>query len=131
MWSETGTITFSTPESFANALRSVRLALDARGLRVLSELDVTWRIQHTLGIRLPPCRILYVWPNRSKVREVYPAAAVVLPLHVVVASRGEQTEICIVTGIAKEGEFIRSPVMGTQNEILQSLETISMRPSLV
>ena len=135
MWSETGTITFSTAESFADALRSVRLALEARGLRVLAELDVASRVEQSLGIPLRPCKVLYVWPNPLQAKDVYPAAAVLLPLHVVVASRCRQTDICVLSRIQPEkanvDDFLSSTVLGTLTEILQSLETISMRPSLV
>jgi uncharacterized protein (DUF302 family) len=135
VWSETGTSTFSTPESFMDALLSVRAALDARGLRVLSELDVASRVKRTLGIVLPPCKILYVWPNVSLTQDVYPVAAVVLPLHVVVASRGHQTEICVLSriqpGKANVDGFLRSTILGTQTQIMQCLDAISMRPSLV
>jgi uncharacterized protein (DUF302 family) len=135
MRSETSTSTFSTPEAFADALRSVRLALDARGLHVLSELDVASRVKQTLGIHLPPCKILYVWPNPSLAMNVYPAMAVVLPLHVVVASRGRQTDICVLSRVQPEtanaDDFLREMIVGIQTEIMQSLEAISMRPSMV
>ena len=86
-------------------------------------------------MHLPPCRILYVWPNPSQAKEVYPAVAVVLPLHVIVASRGRQTDISILGRIQPEvaqvDDFIRSTVVDTQIGIMQSLEAVSMRPGLV
>lgn len=135
MWSETGTSTFSTPESFADTLRSVRLALDTRGLCVLSELDLAKRVKQTLGMHLPPCRILYVWPNPSLEKHLCPAVAVILPLHVVVASRDHHTDISVLGRIQFDtdnaDDFIRSPVLGTQRGIMKSLEAISMHPSHV
>jgi uncharacterized protein (DUF302 family) len=135
VWSETGTITFLTPESFADVLHSVRLALDKRGLRILSELDVAERIKQSLGMRVPPCKVLCVWPNPPLAKDVYPAAAVVLPLHVVVTSRGQQTDICVLSRIQADtgntDDFLRSTVRSTLAAVLLSLETVSMRPSLV
>ena len=135
MGSETGTITFSTPGSFADVLRSVRLALDRRGLRIVSELDVAERVKQSLGMRVPPCKVLCVWPNPSLAKDVYPAAAVVLPLHVVVTSRGQQTDICVLSRIQADtgntDDFLRSTVRSTLAAVLLSLATISMRPSLV
>ena len=133
MWSDNGTITFSTPEPYANALRSVREALQGRGLRVVSELDVAGRIERSLGIRLPPCRILYVWPHPPLAEDLSPIAAIILPFHVVVADRGEQAEISVLTCIQTAGlnGCLRTKLLETQTEILQSLETVSMRPSLV
>lgn len=135
MWSETGAITFSTPASFADVLHSVRLALNGRGVRVLAESDVASRLKQALGVRLPPCRVLYVWPKEPLAQGIYPAAAVLLPLHVVVAGRGHRTDICVFSrpepeGRAVEGD-LRSTVQDTLAAVLLSIETISMRPGLV
>lgn len=84
---------------------------------------------------MPPCRVLYVWPNPSSAKELYPAAAVVLPIHVVVASRGRRTDIWVMRQAHPEqgnsDGFPRCTAMDTLAEVLLSLESISMRPSLV
>jgi uncharacterized protein (DUF302 family) len=126
MDSEAGMNVFSIPESYVDAIRMVRLAIKRRRLRIVSELDVSLRIEKTLGIRLLPCRILYVWPDPTLARDVNPVAAVALPLHVVVASRGAQTEIRLQGRIAT-----RSTVMETQAELIQALEAVAMPVSLV
>jgi uncharacterized protein (DUF302 family) len=134
MVSDAGINVFSTPEPYEHAVRSVRAAVERRRLRIVSELDVSRRIEKTLGIRLLPCRILYVWPDPALATDVYPTAAVALPLHVVVASRGAHTEIRVQGRIRSEqgtlSSLIRSTVMDTQAELIQSLEAVAMRLSL-
>jgi uncharacterized protein (DUF302 family) len=126
MDSEAGMNVFSIPEPYLDAIRMVRVAIKRRRLRIVSELDVSLRIEKTLGIRLLPCRILYVWPAPALATEVNPVAAVALPLHVVVASRGAHTEIRL------QGRFaIKSTVMETQAELIQALEAVAMPVSLV
>jgi uncharacterized protein (DUF302 family) len=116
---------FSIPEPYVDAIRLVRLAIKRRRLRIVSELDVSLRLEKTLGIRLLPCRILYVWPDPALATEVNPIAAVVLPLHVVVASRGANTEIRL------QGRFAgRTTVVETQAELIRALEAVAMPVSL-
>jgi hypothetical protein len=126
MVSDAGTNVYSIPEPYVDAIRSVRVAIKRRRLRIVSELDVSLRIEKTLGIRLLPCRILYVWPHQSLATDVDPVAAVALPLHVVVACRGTHTEICVQGRIT-----IWPALMETQAELNQSLEAVAMPLSLV
>lgn len=128
VWPETGTIKFSIFEPIEDALHLIRVALEDRGLRILFELDLSRRIERTLGIHLPPCRILYIWPQPAVVSDLCPDAAVVLPFHMVVASRGRQTDICVQSRIRHEAEdgcdAFLSALMVTQAEILGLLETL-------
>jgi uncharacterized protein (DUF302 family) len=133
--SDIGIITFSTPEPFVDALHSIRSALKARGLRIVAELDLSQRVDQTLGIQLPPCRTLLIWPGPLLAMEVPAEAAVLLPLHLVVAGRGLycdfslQNRVPHVPGLAKN--IFAAAIASTHSEILQSLEAIAMRPSLV
>jgi uncharacterized protein (DUF302 family) len=135
MVSDAGIKAFSIPEAYEDAVRSVRATIERHRLRIVSELDVSRRIETTLGIRLPPCRILCVWPDPALATDVYPVAAVALPLHVVVASRGAHTEVRVPGRIRLEQrtltDLIRSPVMDTQAELIRSLEAVAMTLSLV
>jgi uncharacterized protein (DUF302 family) len=132
---DAGINVFSTPGPYEDVVRSVRAAIEKRRLRIVSELDVSRRIEKTLGIRLPPCRILFVWPDPALAADVYPVAAIALPLHVVVASRGAHSEIRLQGRIRPEqrtaNDLIRSAVVDTQAELMQSLETVAMHLSLV
>jgi len=133
VWSDHGTIVFSSAEPFAAAVRAVRSALRACGLCVIAEMDVARRLTRELAISLPSCRVLYVWPATSASEEVFPAAAVFLPLHVVVVSRGHQTEVHLLGDVKiDDGEiesFVRSAVIATRVDILRCLEDLSMRLS--
>lgn len=134
MWSDVGTETFLISEPFAEALRAVRAALAAGGLRTLAEFDVAARLRKTLRINVPPCRILYVWPATSD-SETFPTAAVFLPLHLVIASQGHETELCALSEIQPEAKdldaFVKAAVTRTHRDMLQCLDRISMRASLV
>jgi uncharacterized protein (DUF302 family) len=125
---------FSIQERYEDAVRSIRVAIERRRLRIISELDVSRRVEKTLGIRLLPCRILYVWPGPALTTDVYPVTAVALPLHVVVASCGAHTEIRVQGRIRYErrtlSDSIRSTVMDTQAELIQSLEAVATRQTL-
>jgi uncharacterized protein (DUF302 family) len=135
MVSDAGIVTFSTTEPYKDVVRSLRAELAGRGLRIISELDLSRRIEQTMGIRLLPCRILYVWPDPALAADTYPAAAVVLPLHVVIASAGAQTEIRVQGRIRCEqrtaSDLIESTVMDSQAEVMRSLATVAMRLTLI
>ena len=51
-----GSIRFSLREPFERAVESVCRSLSSRGLRVAGQLDVSLRVERSLGIVLPPCR---------------------------------------------------------------------------
>src|SRR5579864_35164 len=105
MTGETAATTYSIPESFEAALKLIRAALYRAGLSVPGELDISGRIQRSLGIGMAPCRILYVCSKQSslEVTNVCPAVGIFLPLHLVVSARGEQTEIHVLASLPSNG----------------------------
>jgi uncharacterized protein (DUF302 family) len=131
VWSDGGVVTFCISQPFSDAVRCVTAALSIRGLSVIADLDVARRVRHTLGITLPSCKILYVWPAATRVEDVAAGAAVYLPLHVVLTSRRSETDINVAAITPDIHELARAAVMRVQSEVLQALEGISMRMSLV
>lgn len=130
-----GTITFLIPERFDQALRTIRLAVEKGRLKIASELDVSRRVERNLGIRLPPCRILYTWPSAVLARDISAWAALFLPLHVVVSERGLHTAIYLPNRVPCEiadtdGDAFAA-VSATHREVLRSIETVAMRLSVV
>ena len=132
-----GSIKYSLPEPFEQAVESVRKALANRGLRVAGQLDVGKRVERALGIVLPPCRIVFVLPcpARLSVDSIHPWAAIFLPLHVVISGRGTQTEIHVQNRV-QAGRQTAAPassgaVMETQAQVSEAMEAIAMRPSMV
>ena len=132
-----GSVRFSLPEPFERAVESVCSSLASRGLRVAGQLDVSLRVERSLGIVLAPCKIVFVLPHPSvlSAANIHPWAAVFLPLHVVISGCGTQTEIQVQSRVhtAPEADAaaLVAPVVETQAQIWQAVEAIAMRPSLV
>jgi uncharacterized protein (DUF302 family) len=132
-----GSIQYSLREPFDRAVASVCRSLTNRGLRVAGQLDMSERVELSLGIVLPPCRIVFVLPDPSSpgTDKIHPWAAVFLPFHVVISSQGAQTEILVQNRIhatpETDGPALIAPVSEMQGEIVKAIEAIAMRPSLV
>ena len=60
---DVGNIQYSLREPFERAVESVCRALVNHGLRVVGHLDISRRVERSLGIVLPPCRIVFVLPE--------------------------------------------------------------------
>lgn len=132
-----GSIQFSLREPFDRAVASVCRSLTNRGLLVTGQLDISGRVEHSLGIVLPPCRIVFVLPDPSApgAAKIHPWAAVFLPFHIVISSQGPQTEILVPNRIhgtpETAGMAFLAPVSEMQGELAKAIEAIAMRPSLV
>jgi uncharacterized protein (DUF302 family) len=132
MTGETAATTYSIPESFEAALKLIRAALALAGLSVPAELDISGRIQRSLGIGMAQCKVLYVGANQSILEaiNVCPAVGIFLPLHIVVSARGEQTEIHFMASLpSNSGDPLVSPVNGLQDEVSRAIEKIAMHRS--
>ena len=132
MTGETAATTYSIPESFEAALKLIRAALARAGLSVPAELDISGRIQRSLGIGMARCKVLYVGANQSILEaiNVCPAVGIFLPLHIVVSARGEQTEIHFMASLpSNSGDPLVSPVNGLQDEVSRAIEKIAMHRS--
>jgi len=104
---------------------------------IAGQLDVSSRLQWTLGIALPPCRIVFVLPNPStpSTINIHPWAAIFLPLHVVISGHDRQTEIQVQNKVQAGHEAtapaLFGPVMETQALISEAIDSIAMRPSIL
>ena len=134
MWSESGTVTFSTAEPLADTLPALRAAFSGQGFRIVTEFDVSHRVKETLGITLPPCKILYLWPGTAIGEAVSPATAVFLPLHIVVADHGHRSDISLVRDIEDEpqcaDDSIKRVIERTRIGTVRCLESICVRGDL-
>jgi len=128
-----GSVRFSLREPFEREVETVCRALVSRGLRVAGQLDVSRRVKRSLGIVLPPCRIVFVLPHPSTPVSsgTHPWAASFLPLHVVISGNGAQTEIQVQNRIQGAPAEAPAPVLETQTEMRRAIEAIAMRPSMV
>jgi len=133
MDSEAATTTYSIPEPFARTLQSLRDVLTGRDLRIVGELDLSKRIQRNLRISLAPCVMLYVWPSDRLLRTTAarPSIALLLPLHVVISSRGARTEIHLLRRPHCADGALMAPVVKLQVEVAQAIEAIAIGLNLV
>jgi uncharacterized protein (DUF302 family) len=111
----------------------VREALARTELSVTAELDVSDRIQRQLGLGLAPCRILLVDSPYLLLEAVAldRSAAVLLPLHVVVAGRGTQTVMHCLNPPALAGAELpagtAAPLARLQTQLERVLESVAIR----
>jgi uncharacterized protein (DUF302 family) len=132
MTGETAATTYSIPEPFEAALKLIRAALARAGLSVVGELDISGRIQRSLGIGMAQRRVLYVCSKQSSLGavNVCPGVGIFLPLHLVVSARGEQTEIHLLASLPSNGcDPLVSAVNGLQDEVSRAMEKIAMHRS--
>ena len=134
---DVGSIKYSLREPFERAVASVCRSLANCGLRVVGQLDVSRRVERSLGIVLPPCRIVFVLPDPSvlSTAKIHPWAAIFLPLHIVISGNGAHTEIQVQNRVHSGSEAaaptLVAPVNETQARISEAIETIAMRSSPV
>jgi hypothetical protein len=85
---------------------------------------------------MPPCRIVFVLPNPSTPTtiSIHPWAAIFLPLHVVISGNDGQTDIQVQNRVQAghaAAPALFGPVMETQAQISEAIDSIAMRPSMV
>lgn len=137
MTGDVGSIGYLLREPFDRAVESVCKSLVNRGLRVAGQLNVSRRVELSLGIVLEPCKIVFVLPDPSVLGapDIHPSAAIFLPLHIVISGNGAHTEIQVQNRLRPGAEAglpaLVAPVMETQAQISEAIEAIAMRPSLV
>jgi uncharacterized protein (DUF302 family) len=129
MTGETAATTYSIPEPVEEALKLIRAVLARAGLSVVGELDIAGRIQRSLGIGMAPCKVLYVCSKQSSLEaiNVRPVVGILLPLHLVLSTHGEQTEIHLLASLPSNGcDPLVSAVNGLQDEVSRAIEKIAM-----
>jgi uncharacterized protein (DUF302 family) len=90
--------TYVIAEEFDKALKLVRQALAERELSVTTELDITGSLYRGPGKTEKPMRLLLVDSPifTFEAMALDRAAGVLIPLHVLVSSDGDQTEVIFV-----------------------------------
>lgn len=90
--------TCAIPEPFDTGLKLVRNSLLGAGLSILGEFDVSGSLSREAGAISAPSRILYVDSPLLlfEALALDRAAAVFLPMHVLVAADGPETSVCWV-----------------------------------
>jgi uncharacterized protein (DUF302 family) len=91
------TIKFSLQQPFDRSVQLICASLRGHGMRVAGELDVSRRLEGSLGIVVQPCRLIFVLPDPAALsaEAIHPWAAVFLPLHIVISGSDCQAEIRI------------------------------------
>ncbi len=136
MAEEPATITYSIAEPFEQALKTVRSVLSGPGLKVSGQLDISSRIRQRLLIGTAPCVVLLVSPSAAlgKTLGSDSSAAGLAPLHVVVSSRGRQSEVHVLRILSNEGGLLDRQAMSAVNQIqaqiLEAIEKIGTRVTL-
>jgi uncharacterized protein (DUF302 family) len=130
-----GSTCYLMREPFHRAVSAIRKLLESRGLRIAGQLDVSRRVENSLGIVLAPCRVILVLPDPSVSRRsrMHHSVAGFLPLHVVVSGHGSQTEIHLrnrVPVVPGAADVLVS-ILETQAQIASAIESVAMRPSLI
>jgi hypothetical protein len=136
MRSDMGSIRYCLREPFERAARSVCECLTGRGLQITGCVDLSNRIERRLGLVVAPCRIIFVLPNPTLLRRnsIYPSAACLLPLHVVISGNDLQTEVLVSKRIRPSHQAAAEgydPVMETQSKMAEAIDAIAMRSSFV
>jgi uncharacterized protein (DUF302 family) len=137
MTRDAGNVRYSLHEPFGKAVDRVSASLRNRGLRIAGEIDVSRRVERTLGIVLRPCRILFIMPGESvlSTENVHPWAGVLLPLHLVVSGNDTETEVQVQTRVQPGEEpatqTVWGPVIETQAQVAEAMEAVAVRPSML
>jgi uncharacterized protein (DUF302 family) len=134
MADQPGTITYLIAEPFQQALKSLRRAFSARDLKIVGDLNVSYRIRQRLLIDTAPCVVLYVWPRLGQTLGADPEATAIAPLHVVVSGRGKQSEVHVLRALPSDRGLLDGRAMAALNqikaEIGRAIEKIGMRVTL-
>jgi uncharacterized protein (DUF302 family) len=136
MADESATTTYSIPEPFDEAVRSLRRVLSEAGLKITGELDLSARLQRSLLVDTPPCLVLFAGLAAPVLHgpSGHPGAAALTPLHIVVSARGAQTEIHVLKiPPPHDGLQDASPIaiLGRfRAQLSQAIEKIGMRAVL-
>ena len=133
MTDESATTTYSIPEPFDEAVRSLRRVLAEAGLKIVGKLDLSARLQHRLSVDTPPCLVLFAGPAMPMRNgpSGHLGAAALTPLHIVVSARGPQTEIHLLRipppydGVRQDSAM--ADLGRFRARLSQAIETIGMR----
>ena len=128
---ETATLIMQKPLN--EALKLLRVALAGEGLEIAAELDISGRIRKSLRVNIPPCRVVCVDCPVALLEALAfdRSAAVLLPLHLVVAGQDDLTLIHLLNPAAALYSGLpvtaRAAVSKLQARVALAVESISIR----
>jgi uncharacterized protein (DUF302 family) len=131
-----GSIKYSLREPFEQGVEAVCRSLLMRGLRLAGQMDISIGVRRSLGILLPPCRIVFVLPPPAilSAYSVDHQAAVYFPLHIVISDDNGHTGIQVQNRIRvdsqTDGPTVFDSVLETQAKMSEAIEAIAMRPGI-
>ena len=132
MHGEPAVTTYRISEPFDRAVRAVREALIRAGLNIVSEVDISARVKRELNLGFIPCRILLVDSPclMLEAATLDRAAAVLMPLHIVLSAHGPETLVYWMSPTAIEGVRLPSaatqPLLKLQSILVRAMEKIAM-----
>ncbi len=115
------------------ALKLIRRALAVGGLEIAGDLDMAGRIRKSFRLEIQPCRVLSVDCPVALLEALAldRSAAVLLPLHLVVAGQDDVTLIYLLNpAFGLSGGLpltARASMSKLQARVAQAMETISIR----
>ncbi len=127
------TATLITQKPFNEALKLLRASLAEEGLEIAAEFDMANRIKKALRIDLPPCRVLCVDCPLALLEALAfdRSAAVLLPLHLVIAAQDSLTLIHFLNPAAALYRGLpvtaRAAVSKLQARVALAVESVSIR----
>ena len=128
---DTATLIMQQPPS--EALRVIRRALAEAGLEIAADLDLGGRVRKTLRIDIPPCRVLCVDCSVALLEALTldRSAAVLLPLHLVVAGQDGSTLVYLLKpSAALYGGLpvtARAAMSKLQARVASAVESVAIR----
>jgi uncharacterized protein (DUF302 family) len=133
MTADQETATLFMEQEYNDALKLIRRALAEEGLQIAADLDLSGRVKKALRIDLPPCRVLCVDCPVALLEALAldRSAAVLLPLHLVVASQDGFTQVHLLNPAAALYSGLpvtaRAAVSKLQARVSQALDNVSSR----
>lgn len=133
MTGDQATTTLLIRQPLGQALKLLRSALAEGGVEIAVDLDMAARIRKSLRIELSPCRVLCV-DSPMELLEALAldrAAAVLLPLHIVVAGQEDVTLVHLLNPAAAIYGGLpvtaRAALSKLQARVTQAVMTVSVR----
>lgn len=128
---DTATLVMQQPPN--EALKVIRHALAGAGLEIAADLDLASRVRKALRIDLPPCRVLCIDCTVALLEALTldRSAAVLLPLHLVVAGNDGLTLVYLLNPSAALYSGLpvtaRAAVSKLQARVASAVETVAVR----
>jgi uncharacterized protein (DUF302 family) len=134
---EIAILRYTVRERFETVVEALRNALEARGLRLAAQMDMSSRIRRTLGITLPACMVIFVAsrPGSLAAEPVSGFAATCFPMHLVIAEHTAQTWVHVQDRVSAQRLASETEdwalAAETQRQVIEAIETVATRVSVL